>query len=59
MDLQGFGKQSAKAKTNQKPTIPNMTSDGTHVSNQLKIFKKSLNPSIKSTKAFLIHVTSD
>lgn len=57
IDLQGFGKLSAKAKRNQKPTIPNATSEGTHVSNQLKIFNKSLNTSKRSPKAFLMDVT--
>jgi len=45
MDLQGLGKERAKAKTSQKPTIPTATSGGTQVSNQLKTLNKSFSTS--------------
>jgi hypothetical protein len=54
IDFQGFGRESAKAKITQKKTIAEATSDGIHVSTQLKILNKLLNTSIRSFRAFLI-----
>jgi cytochrome c556 len=54
IDFQGFGRESAKAKTNQKTTSAKATSDGTHVSTQLRILNKLLNTSNRSFRAFLI-----